>query len=566
MTRRAVASRDTGHLALGSPPPATLDETLHAIIEQVRRLFDPSGCAFVIVDPVAGRIEPKAAWFASGDVGRAMRPILGRAYDPARPGLTEAAVEGGRPIVLCEIARWPGSAALRTRLEERLEPHDAAIAWRWYQQSCLVACPVRTAAGRVLGVLEIAAGPERPIGDEDLRAVEALAGMAALALERSELLDREAARASEEALLRDALREITASLELERVHRAIVVHARRLSGAGGAVLRQVARGGGTLRVVAVDGLADAPPGAVSPLEGAPERALAGGRPVREGSWLAVPIALGPRSFAVLSVTGDGREESRRRLEALAPLAAGAIANALDHARERRLAEALSRGFVPSSQPELAGVEVGTVYDPAELSGSGGDFFGLWRVDGERLAILVGDVSGKGLEVSASSAMVRFFIEARLWDRPEPMAALEQANALLCARGAQIGFATAFLGVLDEGCLRYANAGHVPPLLRRADGTLEELAGSGLPLGVEPDAGWHGAEVAFGPEDLLFAATDGLVEARREGALLGEQRIRELLAASRELSAQELVERAHAMALAWGGGVHDDIVVLAVRRR
>ena len=178
-----------------------------------------------------------------------------------------------------------------------------------------------------------------------------------------------------------------------------------------------------------------------------------------GSVMHAPIELGPRLYGVLTV---GHEEPDRfdedDLELLVKLArssAGAIANAIDFQRERRIARALTQGFVPQSLPELPGYETGLLYAPAAGEATGGDVYGAWPVaGGDKVAVLVGDVAGKGVETAALSAMVRFFIEARSWDTLSPAEVLEQANAMLLGRLPQDAFVTAFLGILSHDSLHY----------------------------------------------------------------------------------------------------------------
>ncbi|HEV2776047.1 MAG TPA: PP2C family protein-serine/threonine phosphatase [Solirubrobacteraceae bacterium] len=197
----------------------------------------------------------------------------------------------------------------------------------------------------------------------------------------------------------------------------------------------------------------------------------------------VPLEIGPRRFGVLSVAhpdeGALGAESLALLESLARPAAAAIANALEFQHERRIASALTRGFIPDAPPELEGFSLGLVYEPVGQEVSGGDVFGVWRQPDAALAVLVGDVSGKGIEVAAVSAMVRFFIEAGTWDADCPAQVLAQANAILRRRlpGA-VAMVTAWLGVIDGGVLRYANAGHVPPLVvEEGDGAAAESCAS-----------------------------------------------------------------------------------------
>jgi hypothetical protein len=286
-----------------------------------------------------------------------------------------------------------------------------------------------------------------------------------------------------------------------------------------------------------------------------------------GSFVHVPIALGPRIFGVLTASHSepghfGRHELAR-LEALARPAAGAIANALDFQRERRVADALTRGFVPR-QHGIPGFELGLVYEPAGHEVGGGDIFGVWTLPSGALAVLVGDVSGKGLEVAALSSMVRFFVEARTWDSECPAEVLAQTDRLLRGRLPSASFVAAFMGVIADGRLRWANAGHSPPMLLGPDGE-RSLRATGVPLGVEDEPHYEEREDAFGPGDVLFAATDGLIEARRDGVLFGDARLIELLTEhARRLAPDELVAIVRREVESWTPDLDDDLVVLALR--
>ena len=284
----------------------------------------------------------------------------------------------------------------------------------------------------------------------------------------------------------------------------------------------------------------------------------------------VPITLAGRLFGVLTamheVPGRFGEDDLRRLAALGVGAAGAIAHALEFEHERRIARALTAGFVPEPPDPQTGLELGLVYEPVAHEAGGGDVFGVWTLPSLAVAVLIGDVSGKGLEVAAASAMVRYFVEARAWDTESPAEVLAQTNRILRTRLRRGGFATAFLAVVDHGRLRYCNAGHPPPCLLREGGESEPLPGSGLPLGVEDDGQHEEREVEFHRGDVLFAATDGLLEVRRERRFFGDDRLPELLSAhGRTTPPQQLAERVFAEAQEWAPVLHDDVVVLALRR-
>jgi serine phosphatase RsbU (regulator of sigma subunit) len=290
-----------------------------------------------------------------------------------------------------------------------------------------------------------------------------------------------------------------------------------------------------------------------------------------GSVMHAPIELGPRLYGVLTVGHDepGRfgEEDLELLVKLARSSAAAIANAIDFQRERRIARTLTLGFVPESLPELVGYETGLLYAPAAGEATGGDVYGAWPVGGgENVAVLVGDVAGKGVETAALSAMVRFFIEARSWDTLCPEQVLEQANAMLLGRLPRDAFVTAFLGILSPDSLRYTNAGHLPPLHLR-DGTARPLDSHGLPLGVLEDQSYSSSELRLEPGDLVFAHTDGLIEARRAGEMYGAERLAQLvMGAAGSQSPTDLVRTVHEDVMGWADGISDDTVALALRRK
>ena len=154
---------------------------------------------------------------------RPRAPGRDRGGDRARRVAAPAATSrSGRARPPCARA-WRRSSSPRSR----------GVAWDWYRSSSFISCPVRTAGGRTLGVLAISSrAPQRLLGAEELRVVEVFAGLAALALERSELLDREERRGREERELNEAARAVSASLELDAVYAAIVEQARQLVGRG----------------------------------------------------------------------------------------------------------------------------------------------------------------------------------------------------------------------------------------------------------------------------------------------------------------------------------------------
>jgi len=555
-------------------------------VAQLRRAFDLTGCAFLMVDWEERYIRPAAAWFSTPSVGDAFGAVLSRPYDPERPGITEAAIERRAPLLVSGIEEWPGAPRLRRRLDEELPPEQARHTWEWYVTSSLLSVPVQAPDGRILGVLAMSSNA---FTDDDLRGAEVFANLAGIALDRSELLHREELRSHDELLLNQAVRELGRSLELDDVYRAIVAQAAAVSGMTKVMLTRQEPASRELRVVHAQGVSDRVRRerfAVG--EGMIGRVAATGEPYvsrdadrdqflawaveEEGfrSFAHIPLSIGPRVFGVLTVGDEQRvcdDAVLARMVAFGRFAAGMIANALDFQRERRVALALTQGFIPGPLPELEGFDAGLVYAPSGHAAGGGDLFGLWRMPSGSVALLVGDVSGKGIEVAAISAMVRFFIEARTWDATDPAEVIQQTNALLRRRLPGTTFVPVVMAVLDADTISWCNAGHTPPVLLPADGSRVDLRGTGLPLGVDEDAVYTSAETALKPGDVVFACTDGLTEARRDGRQFGDERLDALLAEhGRTLEPDALVHLLQREAEAWAPSLDDDMVILALRRQ
>ncbi|WDT93708.1 serine/threonine-protein phosphatase [Thermoleophilum album] len=190
---------------------------------------------------------------------------------------------------------------------------------------------------------------------------------------------------------------------------------------------------------------------------------------------------------------------------------------------------------------------------------------MWELASGATALLVGDAAGKGVERAALSAMVRFFVEARSSDASDPLDALAEANRLLCRRLPEDTFATAFFAVLERDRVRWALAGHLPPLVVEG-GAVRELEAGGMPLGVTEDLIARRGDLELAPGTTLVAYTDGVTEARRDGELFGRARLVKLLeSASPQSHPQAVAEQVRDAVRAFAGRAQDDLLVLALRR-
>ena len=204
--------------------------------------------------------------------------------------------------------------------------------------------------------------------------------------------------------------------------------------------------------------------------------------------------------------------------------------------------------MPESLPEVPGYETGLLYAPAANEPTGGDVYGAWPVGGTRWPCWWATWPARASRPRLS-AMVRFFVEARSWDtlsREGARAGERHAARPAPARHVRDGVPRDPLARLA----RYCNAGHLPPLHVRS-GSVCPLDSHGLPLGVLERHGYSESELRLEPGDLVFAHTDGLVEARQAGAMYGTERLAELVASLAELAPpQELVRAVHEDVTAW----------------
>ena len=173
-----------------------------------------------------------------------------------------------------------------------------------------------------------------------------------------------------------------------------------------------------------------------------------------------------------------------------------------------LAGQVQRGIMPRV-PEIPGYEFFAHYQP--VYPVGGDYYDFVRLPGDRLAIVVGDVAGKG--IPAAMLMAQFAAETRHRGRLAEATAL---NGQLHEYALEEIFVTLCLGVLELGPRRfsYCSAGHPPPLICRADGRIESLGtdGSGVPLGILPDAEYRHVSLNLDPGDAVLLFSDGVTDA------------------------------------------------------
>jgi PAS domain S-box-containing protein len=250
-------------------------------------------------------------------------------------------------------------------------------------------------------------------------------------------------------------------------------------------------------------------------------------------------------------------------EELVSRAAVAIENAQLYEREHRVAVTLQRAMLPAVLPKVEGLAFDAVYYPGATEAEiGGDWYDAIALGDGRVVVSIGDVTGRGLTAAVIMGRMRQAIEALATYEPDPVRLLDAADRVL-RRADPDAIVTALVGVLDPAArtLTYATAGHPTPIVRAPDGTIRQLPGRGLPLGLRDGPQPPAACVVLPPGALAVFFTDGLVESTRDIAE-GERRV--VMALSDDAVANGPAPGASLVARVLDDGVRDDVAVLTVR--
>lgn len=204
-----------------------------------------------------------------------------------------------------------------------------------------------------------------------------------------------------------------------------------------------------------------------------------------------------RVLASVRAQAEGRRAARRA--------------AAQQVREQAEAREMQRALLPHHLPVFEGWEIAARCEPAECVG--GDTFDMIRLDERRLGVSLGDVSGKGFPAALLASNLQAAVRAAAARDLGPAALCAEVNRSLCVSLTPWRFVTYFYGVLDTmtGHFRYCNAGHIPPLHVRPDGSLARLHSGGIVLGVAPESRYAEGAVNLRPGDRLVIVTDGLTE-------------------------------------------------------
>ncbi len=299
------------------------------------------------------------------------------------------------------------------------------------------------------------------------------------------------------------------------------------------------------------------------------------------SLAAVPLRVKGRMIGILSAfnkhSEEGFTESDQRL---LTIIAAQSTQVIEHARlyqeeqallrmqqELDLARNIQNNLLPKAPPNVPG------YDMAGQSVSaenvGGDYFDFLVSEDHRLALCLGDVSGKGMPASLLMANVQATIRSQHLAGASAAECVERSNRLLFQSTDSDKFVTLFYGVIDTETnqLCYSNAGHNPPILVSGAGEVQRLELGGPVLGILPDFPYQEASVQLNPGDVLLVFSDGFSEAMDRGLEeFGEEKLIELTTQHRDKSAVELIDRISESVQKHCGDApqSDDMTIIALR--
>jgi len=312
--------------------------------------------------------------------------------------------------------------------------------------------------------------------------------------------------------------------------------------------------------------------------------FAGGTVVLQGvrSVLAVPLGVSDKVFGIIyadSPIADGRftEDHLKVLTTLASVAAIRVENAtlveermererLEH--ELQVASEIQQRFQPASAPQVPGYELQGISFPCyEI---GGDYYDFIERDDGKLLIALGDVSGKGTAAALLMSSLHAAIHAQSSSHSTITETISAVNRYLADNIPANRFVTLFYAELDPrtGALSFLNAGHNPPMIVHAGGTMEQLAAGGLPLGIMPNAEFREGRTMLHPGDVLVIYSDGVSEAiNPNNEEFGPTRLYEVVARNLDASAAGIRDRIESALTKFcqGTPAADDITLVICKR-
>lgn len=288
---------------------------------------------------------------------------------------------------------------------------------------------------------------------------------------------------------------------------------------------------------------------------------------------ATPIVYRGESLGVLELFAPVARRLSARERQIVKAICDQLASALQNSRlflsEKNIAQTLQEALLVMPE-KVEGIEYGSAYRSAtsDVAMVGGDFYDLFELDHGKTAILIGDVSGKGLEAATLTSLIKNTVKAYSHNENSPAAILARATDLIRKNTSAESFVTVFLGILDvnTGIMTYCSAGHPQAIIRRRpDYISDQLITRSPALGVSIEATYLDDQTRMHKGDVLVLYTDGIIEARHDKELFGQARLFDLITRKNaKVPTKELpdviINKADEFAR---GSLSDDIAILTI---
>ena len=301
------------------------------------------------------------------------------------------------------------------------------------------------------------------------------------------------------------------------------------------------------------------------------------------SLLCVPLLVRNRLTGILAIfnkkdNGSFTEDDQRLLSIIAAQSGQVLENARLYEQEKslismqeqvKLAAKIQLELLPKKAPDVPGYEIAGTSIPAQMVG--GDYFDFISVDEKRLAICLGDVSGKGLPASLLMANLQATLRGQTLVNSSVKDCIARSNTLLYQSTSDEKFATLFYGILDteHHTLRYCNAGHDNPYLFSDSAEPQRLKTGGVVLSIMDHFPYDEDVASLKAGDVLVISSDGVTEAMNsQQEQFGDEKLGELLYEHRSLSASELINKVITAVKLHAGNwpQSDDITLVVVKRK
>ena len=301
------------------------------------------------------------------------------------------------------------------------------------------------------------------------------------------------------------------------------------------------------------------------------------------SLISVPMVMKSELRGVITVYNKKENKTfsdndQRLLAIIAAQSAQVVENARLNEREQmlmrmqeevRLASKIQMELLPSSSPDVAGYSVAGRTIPAQVVG--GDYFDFIAIDDHRIAVCLGDVTGKGLPASLLMANLQATLRSHTLNVESPKLCLERSNRLLFQSTSPEKFATVFYAILDsqKHTLFFSNAGQDHPFHISTSKQIQRLKTGGIPLGMLGEFTYEEESISLEPGDTLVIYSDGVTEAmNKNGDQFGEERLASVLATSTGDTVDAIIGRIVDAVKQHAGSTpqSDDVTIVVVKRQ